>query len=524
MRDWFAAVLGEATSLKAETATYAAATLVERAIALAMVPLLTRAVSPEFFGVWTQVLVSVSLLGSFVAVGLGTAGVKFLAGTGSDSFIHGWFRRLTVPVLLNAAILLAVFATFPEWSSDVVFGHPKYGIFAVELGMLVVSEAVFDMQTNLLRARQRIRAISEYTVLKSLIRLGAILAVIYGANGTLEAALAVIVALQTLLVLTIELREAPRADSSAAPHVDVADVRAFDSREALADSRMTSVDAISMASVARFALPVFGHSALVMVHVAGVRYVLAHLLNVESVGIFAVSVGLASSTVGLVFAILGFTLYPRIASAWNRGARAELRALVRNGIETYVLLAIPICALMVAAPDEVVQIIAGAEYTVNATTMALIVGGTAAFGAFQLLFYIVLTAGGIFRNLVVLIIASLVQFGGAISLIEDMGVEGAALAFFLGNATLFLGTYRQQQALIQVPVPWAMLASVVFASALMGGAASGTLGALSSWPIVSRMAVAVPVALATFAAAGAGVGLHRRLYPEHRSSWQVNAA
>lgn len=499
MRFRVASLTGGPPSLKTETVIFASATLVERLLAILMVLLLTRAVAPNLFGVWSQVLVSVSLLGTFATVGLGTAGVKFLAGRSDEPFIHRWFRRLTLPVLANAVVLAMVLLVFSRWSSGVIFGDTSYGTFAVGLGLLTISEAVFEMQTQMLRARQRIAAISAYMIAKSVIRLAAIVLVIYVAERTLSTALIVIVVLQALLVIIVEIREAP-----ARPERPI---------EAAGDDEIVTVRAVAV-----FALPLFVYSALVMAHVVGIRYVLAHMLDVESVGILAVAMGLTSSTVGLVFAVLGFTLYPRLASAWNRSEHAEVRSLIHRGIEVYALIVAPMAAVLVAVPEEITGIVAGSEYKVGVMTMALLVAGITAFGAYQLIFYLMLTSGGINRSFPPLIMGLIVQFGGAALLIDRMGLEGAALAFFLGNAVMVGGTRQVQRRMFDAPLPWHRLGETATAAVAMAGSAAAVRMLLSAWPIVPRAGAAALIGLAVFAGVRAGFGLHRHLGFERRSA------
>ena len=106
-------------TLRADTALYGSAVLVDRLLAFFMLPLLTRAVLPADYGAWTQTAVSAGIFVPLVLFGLPTAVVRFFAtSAGSASS-----RRLFIGLIIAAIAVL----TIMEHADDVTGHQVEYG-------------------------------------------------------------------------------------------------------------------------------------------------------------------------------------------------------------------------------------------------------------------------------------------------------------------------------------------------------------------------------------------------------------
>ena len=70
--------LFKVSSLKNDTLFYGVAVLAERLIGLLIISLLTKTLSQEFYGIWTQMIVTTGLLSPIVLMGFYSAAVRFL--------------------------------------------------------------------------------------------------------------------------------------------------------------------------------------------------------------------------------------------------------------------------------------------------------------------------------------------------------------------------------------------------------------------------------------------------------------
>jgi O-antigen/teichoic acid export membrane protein len=159
------------TSLRRDTIAYGAAMAVDRAIGIALLPLLTAKMDRSMFGAWTQVLTTFALLSNILELGFFHSLSQYIPGAK-----RGDIRRILNGVLLivvaNGIIFVALSSTFPKPLSDLVFGDQSQmrAIFAGSV--FIVTESLFEILVlGFLRADNRVALCSLYYAAKSVLRL-----------------------------------------------------------------------------------------------------------------------------------------------------------------------------------------------------------------------------------------------------------------------------------------------------------------------------------------------------------------
>ena len=160
------------TSLTRDTLVYGTAVMTERAVSFLLLPVLTKTLDPDLFGVWSQIIVTVGLLSSLLLLHLHTALVNTFSGEGKNSrekylTFHG---VLVVVLVLSTCVISGLWlGSVP--ASLIVFGNEKFHVFIPLLGFLLATEALFELTVAFLRSAQQIARLSLYYTVKNVGRI-----------------------------------------------------------------------------------------------------------------------------------------------------------------------------------------------------------------------------------------------------------------------------------------------------------------------------------------------------------------
>jgi len=406
-------ILLSGPSLKNDTIFYGAATLVERFISFLIIPLLTKTLSQELYGVWTQIIVTSGLLLQIVLVGFHTAAVRFLSGAKNKQELSGIFHRMLAVVLLNSLIIIVFAFLFTPSLSKIMFASLRFSKFIPLSGFFLVGEALFELVSGFLRARKEIRLLSIYYLLKNAGRIVILAIAILVFHLNLFWAIALIVAFQLFLTIFIYAKKILRKIGLVS----------------------FSLQNIRWKKIILFSLPLVPYGFLIWGNNFVDRYFILHILSINDVSIYAVAYSLAAIG-GIFYSILGFTLYPHLAKLWNDGDKIAAAEILRKVIKYYLFFVLPFIAVLTILSSPIIKIVSTAAYISNWQIIFWLSVGIGIFGFYQLNAYSILLANRTLLNLGVSAVAVVANVIFNILLIPSMGILGAAIARFISNAVL----------------------------------------------------------------------------------------
>lgn len=446
-------------SFRNDTFFYGVAVMAERVISFLILPLLTKTLPQEYYGVWTQIVVTASLMSGFVLLGFHTAAVRFLAGRKESGEISGAFHRMLFIVIFNSLLVAAICFFFAPPISGLMFGSREFSAYVRIFGLYVAVEAVFELQVAFLRARGRIRLLSVYYVLKNLIRMGALAAGILVFRTGLFQAVSSIIALQAALIAYVYVFDIYRDVG-----VGLKD-RAFGLKE-----------------VMLFSLPLVPYGVLIWVNNFVNRYFILHVLDMRQLSVYAVAYSLAA-IVAVAYSVLGFTLYPHMAKLWNTGDRVGASRILGKALSYYLFFAAPFIAVITALNAPLVRLLSTAEYVAGGEVVFFLSVGIVVFGLYQLFFYAALLLGKTALNLIIAAVSLLSNVVLNIALVPALGIAGAALSVVFSNLVLALWTYLSCRGGLDIELPWRAALRAAFGAAAMGAflAAAARLVDLNSF-------------------------------------------
>lgn len=448
-------------TLRADTALYGSAVLLDRLLGFFMLPLLTRAIVPADYGAWTQTAITAGMLVPVVLFGLPTAVVRFFAAsTGAPSSRQLFVRLAGLPLMLGAlvaALAVAVSAPLAQW----VYGEAgREGLVLPLLGLLA-ADAVSEYAQAWLRAAGRMGQVAAVLALRSAVRYGVVLTLVERGDAAIAGWLGSYAAVQCGLSLVAlatayaVLRRTPTpAEARPAPAL----------REVLA-----------------YAAPLVLLSAFTALNATLDRFVLVRWLGLDSVAVYAAVVSLC--TIPAVFySVLGFTLFPVLARHWAEHRHDEAARLMGVALRVFLFLCVPVAWLLALAGPWLLPWLTTAAYTAPAAVFALLGLAVTAFGIYQILLYALLLDGRSTDVLVLALAATAVNLALNLVLVPRLGLAGAATAAAVSNLAICLLAARRAHRVIAWAFPWAGLWTITWRAAL-AGVPLLLLPAQATWPL-----------------------------------------
>ncbi|MDQ2631594.1 MAG: oligosaccharide flippase family protein [Actinomycetota bacterium] len=419
-------------------AAYTAASILSKLIAVALLPLYTRYLSPEDYGA-AEVLFSAVVVASIVIrFGLIEAILRFYYKDGEDpaKVVAGTFAGLFWLATIGALIALP----FAEPLSELLLDESAPDLVRIAIAGLWVL-TLWEFLLTLFRLDERARAFFVTTILN------------------------VLAAIALTVVLVVALEEGARGLLLGSYATGAAFVLVLVALQWRRLSLRFEVE--MMRRLFRFGLPTMPAEASLYLLNFVDRLIIVRTLGLAEAGLYSLAVKFAQAVNVLV---RGFQLaWPPLAYSIRDDEEA------RRFYATVVTLFVAGCAFVVAGmwlfSRWIVRALAAPEFFDSYEAIGLISIGVTLYALYQVLIVILGRTGRTEFNFPAAIGALVVNVALNLILVPPMGIVGAGLALAL-SYLLGLGLmYAFTQRLFPVPYEWGRLLRVVLAVAAIVGLA-----------------------------------------------------
>jgi O-antigen/teichoic acid export membrane protein len=421
------------SSLRKDTFAYGMAIAVDRLAGFLLLPILTRLISPQDYGMWAQAGVVASMLIPLVLMAFQTALVQFFSATPEDDPVR---RSLTAAMLLAIGLALSVLgmvvAVWPEAVTRLAFGVDTAAALAFPLFLLVASEAGHEFAVGHMRASGRIQRLAVYLSIKSLLRLLAPVSALVILDSGLDGVLLALAAAQMALLAVIVWREILPATLLSA---------------GLAPGRARWAEVLS------YTLPLVALAGMTMAHNFADRIFLTHLLGLQRVAVYAAVASLVGMA-AVFYTVQGFTLFPALAGLWSSGQHEAAGRIATRALHFFLYCAVPLIMLLAVVSPTLLPMIATDAYHARPLVFLLLGGAVIGFGCYQILLYLVLLSGRGLSGLSAMTAAAIANIALNFALVPLAGLCGAAGAACLSNLFLALLTGRTARQGLAFAFPW----------------------------------------------------------------------
>ncbi len=447
-------------------AAYTAASIVSKVIAVALLPLYTRYLSPADYGAAEVMFAAVVTASIVVRLGLIEALLRFYHKDGEDparvvaSSFAGlfWFGAAGVLIALPFATPL----------SEALLDRPATDLARISIGGLWVL-TMFEFMLTLFRLEERARAFFTTTILNVFATIGLTVVLVVGAGegarglllGSYASGAAFVVVLIALQWRRLSLR----------------------------------FDRGLLRRLLRFGLPTMpAEVSLYLLNFVD-RIIIVRSVGLAEAGLYSLAVKFAQAVNVLV---RGFQLaWPPLAYSIRDDDEA------RRVYATVVTLFVAGCAFVVTGmwlfSRWIVRALAAPQFFDSYEAVGLISTAVTLYALYMVLVVVLGRTGRTEFNLPAALAALAANVVLNLLLVPSLGIVGAALALVASYIVVLALMYGFTQRLFPVPYQWARLARVVASAAILVGLGELLLPTSGAAGLLSRVAFFAAYPLALFA-------------------------
>ena len=452
----------ELKRLGRHSAIYGLGGLVSRILAVLLLPLYTRYLSPSDYGVVETLIALTTVVGIALSAGIGSAFFRFYFDSNEPAARRRVLRTSFWFIMAVATLGLVVGVAFAGELSQFLFGTTKDSKLVAASFVGLWAGMNWAQLTNLFRVEERSVAFVSASVANILVTVGA------------------------TLILVVALDKGPIGVivGNFTGTLAVYSVLVFYRREQLG----LEFDRKLLRQMNRFGLPLVPSALFLWVTNFSDRIFLAKLADTHEVGLYSVGVRIASA---MVLMLTAFRLaWP--AFAYSIEDDREARRTYGFVLTYLVLVATWMATTLALLSPWIVKWI-----TAPAFESASRVVGPLAFSAVAFGGYIVVAIGvGRARrtqfNWVVTGAAAIVNIALNLILIPPYGMMGAAIATIAAYTTMFVGMSWWSQRIYRVPYQWRRVTTAIGTGLLV--VAIGKF-AEANLAVSALLALAYPLAL-----------------------------
>jgi len=408
--------------------------------ALVTLPALTKCYSPETYGVWVQILVTVGLLSLVLTLYLGSATVRFLAAEDDIEKRRRAFGAMLWPILAFACLLLTISLLLRQSLSIFLFAEPEYAHLIPLTFLWASMEALFIFSILYLLARRKIKRFSIIYAGLAIIKM-AVIVTLAMAGYSLGWIIVCLIAGGTVLVAVV-FGMIVREIGLPKPAVE------------------------GLKGYLAFSLPLMPSGILLWVIDASDRYFITHLLNLSQTGIYSASYAIGS-LIALFYFPISVVLFPTLSRLWEQKELSRVRNYLEYSTKLFLTLAIPGAAGLYILSQPLLGILTTSDYVVGGGLILLVALGTMFLGLYQINIFIILLVKQTKWLPLMIAIAAITNAGINLALIPKIGIMGAAIStvvsYFLLAAIVTIWTRR----VISYKVDIKFLAKVIAGTLLM---------------------------------------------------------
>jgi len=379
-------------------------------------PILTKTLPPELYGIWIQIGVTINLLLGFVTFGFQVTVVRFLSGEDNKNRISSLFHLMFGIVLLNDSVFLLISFFFQNTLSNLIFADISFHRFVPLMGLWLMAQTIYIMNTSFIRSRSKIKLLSLINIAHLTLRILILYLVLIVFNGNLETVLVFHIITTGIFSMVLYLFEVMRKVGISVKVSDLKD---------------------TLKELFKFSLPLISNLLIVWILASSDRYFIVHLLDLSENAVYSVAYSLASS-LRLFYNSLVFVAYPLLVRFWEKNQKNIVKNILEKSTKLYMSLIIPSTFGLYVLGPKLILILSTSDYIVPSSLLLWISLGVLFLGIEQINIYIIHLIKKMYYTTILISIAGAINITLNYFLIKTMGIEGAAISTFISYLFLAL--------------------------------------------------------------------------------------
>ena len=384
---------------------------------LITLPILTKTLSPDLYGVWVQIGVTIGLLLTCITLGFQTSVVRFLSGNEDKQRVSSLFHLMFGIVLLNGLLFVLITFFFQDVLSSFIFADVSFHRFVPLTGLWLMTQAIYAMNISFIRSKSKIKLLSLINICHSAFQILILYLVLIVFAETLEMVLILYIITTIIFSVIIYLFEVVKT-------VGIS-IKVDDVKNTLKD-------------LFKFSLPFIPNGALIWILASSDRYFIVHLLSLSENAVYSVAYSLVS-VLSLFYMPFGFVAYPLLVDLWEKDQKNAVKNILEKSTRVYIFFAIPSIFGLYVLGSKLILILATSDYTVPPALILWVSLGILFLGIYQINIYIIHLIKKTYYTTIIFFIAAVINIVLNYFFIKAIGIEGAAISTFISY--LFLASF-----------------------------------------------------------------------------------
>ena len=402
-------------------------------------PLITKTLGAQDYGIWAQVQVTISLVTGFTGLGLPYAMTRFLPSRIKKEDIQEEFWSVFTLVYFATLIISILIIITAKFIARSFFDGATDVVRITALIILVTSlNGVF---TGIFRSFRQMKRYAIFSILNTYCQIGLITILVLNGQGILSMTLAIL-AINTAILFTLFFVIKHQIGITR-PHFS------------------------KIKEYLSFGLPTIASNISAWVVYSSDRFVISYFLGALSVGIYSAACGLGDIPV-MIISIFGFILPPALAKLYDEGKMDELKIHISYSLKYSLALAIPFVFGAVILGEPILKLFSTPEIAEKGHIIL----------AIEAINSLILVSGGVVNHILVVvkktrisgiawITAAVINLVLNLILVPRIGIIGGVI----GTMVAYLGAESIQLYYsfkeIKITIDWRFIIKCLLASAIM---------------------------------------------------------
>jgi O-antigen/teichoic acid export membrane protein len=364
-------------------------------------PALTKSYSPEIFGVWTQINVTVSLLTPILNLQLGSTIVRFLSGEEDEAKRRHIFGSMLLAVTVISLVVLACTYLLASQISQFLFHSAGYVLYVRLTFLWVFSNVLYSLFAFYLRSRKKIKLLAVRQIVVSLLTLAAIV-ILSGRGYDLEWIIISVIAIQVIFLVVFFVTI---TRDTGFPYPNISGINRY----------------------LAFSLPLIPNGLLMWIINSSDRYFVTGFIGLTKTGVYSSSNNIGG-LISLFYFPIGFVLLPVISSAWEQNRMEDVKKYFEYSVKLFLTLAVPAAAGLTILSQPLLRSLTTSEYMIGWQLVLLIAIGTIFMGIYSINANVILLQKKTRWWPLIISSAALTSILINVTLIPRIGLMGAAVS------------------------------------------------------------------------------------------------
>jgi len=281
---------------------------------LILIPILTKTLGAEGYGIWSQILVTISLLAPLCTLELGYAITRFLAPEKDKEKVGKHLSSILAATSLIALAVSALIFVLSQPLAIAVFGGADAAFYIRISALLIFLAAIDQIMIEYFTGFQQIKRYSIFLISQTTGELALIAYLALSGFGLFGVIISLLIA---------------RALTSVIGFLWIK-----------SDIRISKPSFSVVKPYLPFTLPLLPTALCYWLINLGDRYVIGYFMGASAVGIYSASYGLGS-LLAFFYAPLSGTLFPAIVKSYENNKIPEVKTYLRYSLKFFLMFAIP---------------------------------------------------------------------------------------------------------------------------------------------------------------------------------------